>query len=114
MQSTLSNTALTIADELRRAEHSINVATRDVAQILVTTIDATHAHGLSAAMTHRAVKATIGALNALAEGQNQLAMNAHPQMERVGRRLGLSETSWGESLPKPSNAIHEIADKADA
>lgn len=102
--SNLPVTALTIADELRRAERSIDLATRDTAQFLVTTLDASAAHGLSAAMAHRTVKATVGALAALVEGQTQMAMRAHPSAERVGRQLGLEETSFGESLPKPARA----------
>ena len=102
----LSNTAHIIADELRRAERSINLAARDTAQFLVTTLDATEAHGLSAAMSHRTVKATVDALTALVEGQSRMAMRAHPSVERVGRQLGLEETNWGQLLPKPApNAI---------
>ncbi|MDJ0277703.1 hypothetical protein QLH51_12935 [Sphingomonas sp. 2R-10] len=103
-RSTLSNTALTVADDLRRAERSINLATRDTAQFLMTTLDATEAHGVSAAMTHRTVKATVGALASLVDGQTQMTMRAHPSAERVARQLGLSETSFGEALPKPSRA----------
>lgn len=98
----LPNTALTVADELRRAERSISIATRDTAQFLVTALDASEAHGLSAAMSHQTVKATIGALSALVEGQGQMAMRAHPATERVARQLGLEETDWGGSLPKPA------------
>lgn len=101
---TLSDTSLLVADELRRAEHSINVATRDTALFLVTTLEATAAHRLSAAMTHATVKATVNALNSLVESQRELAMRAHVSAERVGRQLGLTETSWGELLPKPSSA----------
>lgn len=101
----LAETSRIIADELRRAEHSINIATRDAAQFLVTTLDAGAAHGLSAAMTHSTVKATVGALAALAESQSQMAMRAHPTVERIGRELGLDETSWGEGLPKPSTHV---------
>ena len=53
----LSNTSRIIADELRKAERSINLATRDTAQFLLTTLDATEAHRLSPAMTQRTVKA---------------------------------------------------------
>lgn len=98
----LTTTSLAVADDLRRAEHSINVAMRDTAQFLMTTLDATAAHGLSAAMTHGTVKATVGALGSLVESQSQMAMRAHVAIERTGRQLGLTETSWGELLPKPS------------
>lgn len=101
----LSETGRVIADELRRAEHSINIATRDTAQFLVSTLDAGVAHGLSAAMTHGTVKATIGALAALTESQGQMAMRAHLAIEKVGRNLGLDETSWGEGLPKPNAGV---------
>lgn len=98
----LTNTSRVIAAELRKAERSINLAARDTAQFLLTTLDATEAHRLSPAMAHRTVKATVAALGALVEGQDQMALRAHISLERVGRQLGLSETSWGENLPKPA------------
>ncbi|NIJ31016.1 hypothetical protein FHT00_002995 [Sphingomonas insulae] len=93
-----------MANELRKAEQSINVAARDTAQFLVTTLEATEAHRLSPAMAHRTVKATVAALAALVEGQEQMAMRAHLLIEKVGRQLGLDETSWGEPTPKPAMA----------
>ena len=103
----LSNTSRIVADELRKAERSINFAARDTAQFLLTTLDATEAHRLSPAMTQRTVKAAVAALAALVEGQDQMAMRAHPSIEKVGRQLGLTETSWGENLPKPTIAFTE-------
>ena len=104
----LENTGRIVADELRKAERSINLAARDTAQFLLTTLDATEAHKLSPAMTQRTVKATVAALSALIEGQDQMAMRAHPLLERTGRHLGLAETSWGVPTPKPP-----MADRAD-
>lgn len=98
----LSTTSLTIADDLRRAERSINVATRDTAQFLVSSLEAAEMHGLSAALAHGTIKATVCALAALIDSQEQLAMRAHVAVERVGRQLGLDETNWGGSAPKPS------------
>jgi hypothetical protein len=98
----LSNTSRVVANELRKAEQSINLAARDTAQFLVTTLEATEAHRLSPAMAHRTVKATVAALAALVEGQEQMAMRAHLLAEKVGRQLGLDETSWGEGAPKPA------------
>ncbi len=69
----LSNTSRVIADELRKAERSINIAARDTAQFLLTTLDATEAHRLAPAMTQRTVKATVAALASLIEGQDQMA-----------------------------------------
>jgi len=103
----LSNTSRIIADELRQAERSINLAARDTAQFLLTTLDATEAHSLSPAMAHRTVKATVAALTALADGQGQMAIRAHLSIEKAGRELGLTETSWGENLPKPAMASAE-------
>lgn len=100
----LSNTSRVIADELRRAEKSINIAARDIAQFLWTTLDATEVHGVSPAMTQRTVKATVAALASLVEGQDHIAIRAHAAAERVGRQLGLTETSWGEPTPKPTSA----------
>ena len=105
----LENTSRIVADELRRAERSINLAARDTAQFLMTTLDATETHRLSPAMTHRTVKATVAALTALVEGQDQMAMRAHLSIEKVGRQLGLTETSWGETLPKPSRTSAELS-----
>ena len=60
-------------------------------------------------MTQLTVKATVAAPAALVEGQDQMAMRAHLYVEKVGRQLGLTETSWGENLPKPAFAsIEEI------
>lgn len=100
----LSNTSRIIADELRKAERSINLAARDTAQFLLTTLDATEAHRLSPAMAQRTVKATVSALAALVDSQDQMAMRAHLSIEKVGRQLGLTETSWGEPTPKPAMA----------
>lgn len=97
-----SNTSRVIADELRKAERSINLAARDTAQFLLTTLDATEAHRLAPAMTQRTVKATVAALASIIEGQDQMAMRAHLSIEKVGRQLGLTETSWGEGAPKPA------------
>lgn len=103
----LTNTSRIIADELRKAERSINLAARDTAQFLLTTLDATDAHRLSPAMAQRTVKATVAALAALVEGQDQMALRANLSIEKAGRQLGLSETSWGENLPKPAIASEE-------
>lgn len=104
MQS-LEHTSRVVADDLRKAERSINLAARDVTQLLLTTYDATEALQLSPAMLQRAVKASICALTALAEGQDQMAIRAHLSFEKAGRQLGLTETSWGEGTPKPSEGI---------
>lgn len=98
----LANTSRIVADDLRKAERSIYLAARDTAQFLLTTLDATDTHRLSPAMTQRTVKATVAALAALVEGQDQMAMRAHLSIEKVGLQLGLTETSWGEGTPKPS------------
>lgn len=114
MKQSLSQTSMIVADELRRAEHSINVATRDTAQFLVTSLDAAAAHGLSAAMAHGFVKATVGALTALVEGQGHMAMRAHPGIEKVGRQLGLTERSWGAGAPKPAIQHEGIESPSDS
>lgn len=97
----LSNASRIVADDLRKAERSINLAARDTAQFLLSTLDATEALRLSPAMTQRTVKATVAALTSLVDGQDQMAMRAHLLIEKVGHQLGLTETSWGENLPKP-------------
>jgi hypothetical protein len=68
-------------------------------------LDATEAHQLSPAMSQRTVRATGAALGALIEGQDQMAIKAHLSIEKVGRQLGLTETSWGEGAPKPAMAM---------
>lgn len=103
----LVKTSRVIAAELRQAERSINLAARDAAQFLLTTLDATEAHELSPAMSYRTVKATIGALAALAEGQSQMAIRAHSSAEAIGRELGLDAVAWGGSAPKPSIGMLE-------
>lgn len=97
----LSNTSRILAADLRRAERSIHAATRDTAQFLLTTLDATEAHQLSPAMTQRTVKATLDALTALVDSQRHVAMRAHPAIEKVGHHLGLSAVDWGTGDPKP-------------
>ncbi|WP_239025686.1 hypothetical protein [Sphingomonas paeninsulae] len=81
----LTNTSRIIADELRKAERSINLAARDTAQFLLTTLDATEVHRLSPAMAHRTVKATVAALTAIVDGQDQMVMRAHLSIEKAGR-----------------------------
>jgi len=98
----LANTSRIVADELRKAKRLINLAARETAQLLLTMLDATETHRLSPAMTQSTLKATIAALAALAEGQDQMAMRAHSSIEKAGRHLGLNETNWGENLPKPA------------
>nr|WP_211090951.1 hypothetical protein [Sphingomonas sp. S2M10] len=104
----LPTTSLAVADDLRRAERSINTATRDIAQFLLSTLEAADAHGLSGAMSHGTVKATVASLAAQVDSQAQLAMRAHQSIERVARSLGLDESSWGGSAPKPSPAMASV------
>jgi hypothetical protein len=80
----LTNTSRVIADELRKAKRSINLAARDTAQFLLTTLDATNSHRLSPAMSQGTLKATVAALGALLERRDQLAFRAHPSIESVG------------------------------
>jgi hypothetical protein len=108
----LENTGRIVADELRKAERSINLAARDTAQFLLTTLDATETHRLSPAMAQRTVKATVAALSALVESQDQMAIRAHQFTEKVGRQLGLNETAWGEGAPKPAMSMLDAADHA--
>lgn len=69
----LMNTSRIIADELRKAERSINLAALGTAQFTLTTLDATEGHQVSPAVTQRTVKATVAALSALIEGQDHMA-----------------------------------------
>ena len=101
----LANTSRIIADELRKAERSINLAARDTAQFLLTALDAAEVHRLSPAMTQRTIKATVSALAALVDSQDQMAIRAHLCIEKIGLQLGLTETSWGEGAPKPAMGI---------
>jgi hypothetical protein len=95
--STLSRVAAT---DLRQAERSICMATRDTAQFLVTALDISAAHSLSPTITHGTVKATVGALTALVESQHHLAFRAHASIEKAGASLGLTVTDWGVGDPK--------------
>ena len=103
----LAKTSRIIAAELRQAERSINLAARDAAQFLLTTLDATEAHKLSPAISHRTVRATIGALTALAESQSQMAIRAHTSAEAAGHDLGLDVVAWGAGAPKASTGMLE-------
>lgn len=103
----LASSSRVVATDLRRAERSINLAARDTAQFLLTTLDVTETHGLSPAYAHRAVKATVEALAALVQSQDWMALRAHPSIAKAGTALGLTVTNWGEGAPKPT-----IADEA--
>lgn len=98
----LSTSSRVAATDLRRAERSISLATRDTAQFLVTTLDINHAHSLSPTITQSTVKATVGALGALVESQHHLAFRAHLSIEKAGKRLGLTVVDWGVGDPKAS------------
>jgi hypothetical protein len=98
----LSTSSRLVADDLRRAERSISIAARDAAQFLATALDVVETHGLSPAYAQPTIKATVNALAALAEGQEQLAVRAHRSVERAGTALGLTVTNWGEGAPKPA------------
>lgn len=107
MNDNLARSSRLVADELRRAERSINTAARDTAQFLLTTLDVTSTHDLSPSFAHRTVKATVDALAALVDGQHHLALRAHPAAEKVGKSLGLTVVNWGEGAPKPSAALED-------
>lgn len=102
MNADLSKTSRVVANELRRAECSINMATRDTAQFLLTTLEASQACGLSPSFAHRTVRATVDALSALVDGQGQLAVRAHASAEKAGANLGLTVVDWGVGAPKPA------------
>lgn len=106
--NSLSASSRVVANDLRRAERSINLAARDTAQFLVTTLDANTAHRLSPTITHTTVKATIGALTALVDSQHHLAFRAHPSLEKTATSLGLTVVDWGVGDPK---AVAEVQDE---
>jgi hypothetical protein len=108
----LSSSSRLAATDLRRAEWAITQATRDAAQFLITTLDISKAHRLSPAVAHSTVKATIGALSALAESQHQLAIRAHSNIEKVGIALGLTTLDWGVGDPKQASAVETEAEGA--
>jgi len=98
--SDLAKSSRVVATDLRRAERSINLAARDTAQFLLTTLDVTETHKLSPSVAHRTVKATVSALAALTESQEQLCGRAHTSVEIAGKALGLTVTDWGAGDPK--------------
>lgn len=112
MRSGLVKSSRLVADELRRAERSINMAARDTAQFLLTTLDVTDTQNLSPSFAHRTVKATVDALAALVEEQEQLALRANASAERAGTALGLTVVDWGEGAPKPP-AMTEVTSAAE-
>lgn len=103
MNADLSKTSRVVADELRRAECSITIATRDTTQFLLTTLEASQA--LSPSVALRTVRATVNALSALVDSQHQLAVRAHSSAEEAGASLGLTVVNWGEGAPKPAFAV---------
>jgi hypothetical protein len=114
MMQLLSKISRLVGDDLRKAERSINLATRDTAQFLLTTLDATESLSLSPAMAQRTVRATVATLSALVDGQDQMAMKAHFLIEKVGRQLGLTETNWGVGAPKPKVAAEGVDESMPA
>ena len=102
--SNLSNASRLVATDLRRAERSINLATRDTAQFLLTTLEVTESEQLSPAIAHPTVRATVDALTALVNSQRHMALRAHVTAERAGVQLGLTITNWGVGYPKPPSA----------
>ena len=104
----LAGASRIVATDLRRAERSINIAARDTAQFLLTTLDVTESHQLSPAFAQRTVKATVNALVALVESQEQMVLRAHVSIERAGTALGLDMESWGGGAPKPAIAEEGI------
>ncbi len=106
----LARSSRVVATDLRRAERSINLAARDTAQFLLTTLDVTETHKLSPSVAHRTVKATVAALTALVEGQEQMTVRAHLSVERAGTHLGLTVTNWGGGDPKgPVAAAEDVS-----
>jgi hypothetical protein len=100
-----------IATDLRRAERSITLATRDTTQFLLSMLDGSVSHSLSPALLQSSLKATVATLAALLEGQQNLAMRAHPALERTGTGLGLTVVDWGEGYPKPAMAPEPAGDE---
>lgn len=96
----LATSSRLAANDLRRAEHSIVKATRDTAQFLVTALDISEAQSLSPGLGHPTVRATVSALTALVESQNQLGVRAHLHIEKAGTALGPTVTDWGAGDPK--------------
>lgn len=105
--SNLSSASRLVATDLRRAERSINLATRDAAQFLLTTLEVTETERLSPAIAHRTVRATVDALAALVDSQHHMAMRAHATAEKAGAQLGLTVTNWGVGYPKPPSAAED-------
>ena len=105
MNVNFSQISRVVADELRRAECSVNIATRDTAQFLLTTLEATQTRHLSPAIAHSTVRATVAALTALVNSQHQLAIRAHASAEKAGASLGLTVVDWGEGAPKPAFGV---------
>lgn len=104
----LSISSRLVASDLRRAERSISLATRDTAQFLVTTLDVVEAQELSPAFAQKTVKATVDALVTLVESQQHLVVRAHGSVERAGKALGLAVVDWGEGAPKPGFEQEDI------
>jgi hypothetical protein len=108
--ATIDKTAigLTIGTDVRRAERSIQAAMRDVAQLAVSTIEAAEALDIGAALTHPALEGLSASLAGLTEAHGAVARRAHVALERIGRRIGLTEVNWGPGGAKPAIGDQEL------
>lgn len=99
---------LAIGTDVRRAERSIQAAMREVAQLAVSTIEAAEALDVSAALTHPALEGLANSMAGLTEAHGAVARRAHVALERIGRRVGLTEVNWGPGGLKPVVAEHSL------
>ncbi|USI73769.1 hypothetical protein [Sphingomonas morindae] len=89
-----------IANDVRRAEASITSAVRDTSAFLVTLCEGDLADDLGAATLQIALERTSLGIQSLVESRRRIGCETHSYLEKVGRRIGLDETAWGE---KPAN-----------
>jgi hypothetical protein len=88
-----------VAGDLRAAERSAMITTRDLAQLIVSTADANLNLPLSPCVGARAIDTVHQAMGAAISSQ-RLLRQAHAELEVIGRRIGLTEEMWGGGYPK--------------
>lgn len=95
-----------VASDLNTAERTALLATRDLAQLMVSTTEANLNLAIAPFTSVKPLVVLHAAMAAALDTQQKLR-RAHVQFEIIGRRLGLDETMWGGAVPKPDIALSE-------
>jgi hypothetical protein len=102
LQTIRSTQSKAVALTVNTAERSISLAIRDGALAIATIVDAGIATGLAAEVGHEAITDLLGGIQQMADSRTQF-IKAHRNLAAIGRKMGLSETDWGDGSAKAEN-----------